>query len=337
MFAEGSGFRHRARLSVRGRARSPKIGIFREGTHELVDIPRCVVHHPLINEVVSCLKQAVKATQAPPYSDRAHAGLIRAVQVVVERASQTAQVVVVANRREPTDCEPLLNALAEALGPRLQSLWFNGNPEQTNRILGEHWSKYQGADAVEDVVGGAQVFYPPDAFGQANPELAGVIVERIHGWVPPGARVLELYAGVGAIGLGLLGKVHSITFNEVGGGSLRGLRLGLARQSAQPAPGFGDWSVIEGPAERAAAAAEKADVVIVDPPRKGLGDEVLSSLHTAAPERLIYLSCGLDSFEREAEELSRTYRLETTVVYGLFPFTDHVETLALFRRRHPAQ
>jgi len=76
-----------------------------------------------------------------------------------------------------------------------------------------------------------------------------------------------------------------------------------------------------------------ADVVIVDPPRKGLGREVVDALCRMPVERLLYVSCGLDSFEREVSELTRVFRLEKVVAFGLFPFTEHVETLALFRSR----
>lgn len=325
-FGAGAGYRHRVRLSVRGRAASPKVGIFQEGSHQLVDIPRCAVHHPLINEVVARLKQAIKLTHTPPYADAPHAGLLRAVQVVVERSSETAQVVVVTNSERPEPAEPLLQALAELLGSKLHSLWWNGNPERTNRILGPHFVRRSGEDAVVDQMGGARVYFPPDAFGQANPELASQIVTRIHDWVSPGAKVVELYAGVGAIGLGLAARGFDVLFNELGEGSLRGLERGLRELGLDPAA-----CVVPGPAEAAVGRAAGADVVIVDPPRKGLGPEVVAGLVAARPERLIYLSCGLDSFERDVPELERAFRLERIVAYGLFPFTEHVETLALFR------
>jgi 23S rRNA (uracil1939-C5)-methyltransferase len=330
----GPGYRHRVRLSVRGRTGSPKVGIFREGTHDLVDIPHCVVHHPLINTVVRCLKAAVRETRTAPYSDRAHAGLLRAVQVVVERSSQTAQVVLVANGSDPAVLESLCAALREGLGPGLHSIWFNGNPERTNRVLGPVWHCYWGPEAVEDTVGGVRVFYPPDAFGQANPELADRIVDEVHGAVPSAARVLELYAGVGAIGLGLVSRSRSVCFNELGPGSLRGLRRGweelsvsLGSSGSRLEP---EVEIVEGPAELAVSKALEADVVIVDPPRKGLGTEVCRVLREARPKRLVYVSCGLASFEQEAPLLSPTFRLESVTAYGLFPFTDHVETVAFF-------
>ncbi len=82
---------------VRGRARSPKIGIFQAGTHDVVDIPRCRVHHPLVNDVGAALREAIRATGTRPYTERTHTGALRAVQIVVERASRTAQLVLVGN------------------------------------------------------------------------------------------------------------------------------------------------------------------------------------------------------------------------------------------------
>jgi len=101
------GYRHRARLMVRGRAGSPKLGIFQAGTHDVVDIPRCRVHHPLVNEVGAALREAIRATGTRPYAERSHTGALRAVQIVVERASQTAQLVLVGNAATP---EPLAAA-----------------------------------------------------------------------------------------------------------------------------------------------------------------------------------------------------------------------------------
>lgn len=326
-FGVGPGYRHRARLMVRGRVDAPQIGIFEEGTHHVVDIPRCVVHHPLVNEVAFALKQAMRLTRSAPYSDTSHTGLVRALQVVVERSSNTAQVTIVANAERPPKLARLFEALEAGLGPKLHSSWFNGHTERTNTILGPVWERIAGSPFVEDEVGSARVFFPPDAFGQANPILMDEIVTQIHAWVPERSRVLELYAGVGAIGLGLLGRGDDVTFNEIGHGSLTGLRRGLAELGA------GAERVLPGPAEHALAEARGEDVVIVDPPRKGLDGEVRRKLSERRFERLVYLSCGVDSFLADARDLSRAFALRSVVAYGLFPYTDHVETLALFERK----
>ncbi len=324
----GPGYRHRARLSVRGRVTSPKVGIFQEGTHRIVDIPSCVVHHPLVNEVARALKRAMKATRTAPYSDVAHAGTVRALQVVVEPKTELTQVVIVARETGATSVGDLCDELQRGLSGRLHSLWFNGNPDRTNTIVGPIWEKITGPDAIEDEFGGARVFFPPDAFGQANPVLMHRIVADIHEFVPRGAKVAEFYAGCGAIGLGLLARGERVTFNEIGAGSLRGLESGIRASGGEERA-----RVVPGTAGEAAGFVRDADVVIVDPPRKGLDAELLAALSAAPPEHFVYLSCGLDSFVRDIEALERCgLGLERVRAFGLFPYTDHVETLALFSR-----
>jgi 23S rRNA (uracil1939-C5)-methyltransferase len=326
-----TGFRHRARLAIRGRARSPKIGIFEAGSHRVVDIPRCLVHHPLVNDVAREARAAIRETAAAPYSDDAHAGLLRYLQIVVERRSETAQVVVVANDEDPLRSEPFLRALANRLGPRLHSLFWNGNPARTNAILGPHFVQVTGPDAVEEVMGGARVFYPPGAFGQSNLELSSRLVDAVHGFVPDRARVLELYAGVGAIGMGLAARASELVMNELSDESLRGLSRGVA---ALPGDARARVQIIAGPASTALASMQPSDVVIVDPPRKGLDAEVLSALVATPPKRLFYVACGLDSFLSDERTISEAaqLRLTTLQAFDLFPHTDHVETLAVFDR-----
>jgi tRNA/tmRNA/rRNA uracil-C5-methylase (TrmA/RlmC/RlmD family) len=326
-----TGFRHRARLAVRGRANSPKIGIFAEGSHRIVDIPRCLIHHPLINRVAAELRRAMVATRAAPYSDDAHQGFVRYLQVVVERSSQTAQVVVVFNDDDVARARPLLDRLEEGLGDDLHSLFFNGNRGRTNTILGDTWVQIRGRDPVEERVGGARVFYEPGAFGQSHLDLADSIVEEVHDWVPPGAAVVEFYAGVGAIGLGLARRGHRVTFNEVSPQSLGALNLG--RVALGPELGA-LTSVVEGTAGEAAALARNAEVVIVDPPRKGLDPELREALAAAPPERLAYVACGLPAFLNDAALLTGqgALTLSEVVAYDLFPYTEHVELVARFDR-----
>jgi 23S rRNA (uracil1939-C5)-methyltransferase len=324
------GFRHRARLMVRGRAGAAKIGIFAEGSHRVVDIPACAIHHPLINRAAAALKVSMRELGTTAYADAPHAGLVRALQVVVERATQTAQVMLVCNSSDSRSARPLLERLAQRLQPALHSLWWNGNPERTNAIVGPHLEHVSGPVAVSELLGGARVFYPPAAFGQNNLDLFDRLLAQIHAGVPPARDVVELYAGSGAIGLGLAARSRSVVFNELGAASLEGLALGL---DALPPDERGRCRVVAGPAEAAAAEILSDRVVIVDPPRKGLDPGVLQALTRARPERLAYVSCGLTSFLRDAEALVQGgLELEATTLYDLFPYTAHVETLAWFRR-----
>jgi 23S rRNA (uracil1939-C5)-methyltransferase len=326
-----TGFRHRARLAIRGRLGSPKLGLFELGTHRVVHIPNCSVQHPLINRVAAVVRRALVDARVTSYSDKAHLGLARYLQVVVERSSQTAQVVIVANSETSTPFAACFDLIRERLGSELHSLWFNANRERSNTILGPEFEHRCGSASVIERFGGAAVHYPPGAFGQNNLDLAQNIIEHVRAQIPQGARVAEFYAGVGAIGLSLLDHAGEIRMNEVSPHSLQGLELGLAQlDSTQRAK----ISVVPGPAGAARLAASGMQVVIADPPRKGLDPEFIDYLVEHPPERFVYVSCGLESFLNDTVRLiSRAkMRLGALTAFDLMPFTEHVETVARFER-----
>jgi len=177
---EMTGFRQRARLAIRGRVGSPKLGLFELGTHRVVHIPNCVVHDPLINRVAEVVRRALVEARVSPYSDQAHAGVARYLQVVVERSSRTAQVTLVANAEDPSSLEPCFDLIRDRLGPELHSLWWNRNTERANTILGSEFRLIAGAASVVEHFGGAAIHYPPGAFGQNNLGIAERIIEHVQ-------------------------------------------------------------------------------------------------------------------------------------------------------------
>jgi 23S rRNA (uracil1939-C5)-methyltransferase len=324
------GFRTRARLAVRGRPGSPKVGIFQTGTHRIADIPRCGIHHPAINDVASALRRAVRAGGVSLYAERPHQGVLRYLQVAVERESARAQVVLVGNCASPEPLAPLFEGLQKELGERLQGLFWNGNTARGNAILGPQWVRIAGEEAIREVIAGVEVFHPPGAFGQSHPELFESLAAEARAAVPEGARVLELYAGTGAIGLGLVSRAAAIELNELSPHGLRGLELGL---TARPVPERERARILPGDAGMHAERIAHADAVIVDPPRRGLDAPVLQGLIDHPPRTLVYVSCGLESLVREARALlaSGRWSLASLGAWDLFPYTPHVETLAVFR------
>ena len=326
-----SGFRLRARLAIRGRRGSPKLGLFQLGTHRVVHIPNCSVQHPLVNRVAAVVRRALVDADVIPYSETAHLGLARYLQVVVERGSQSAQVVLVGNCPTVEPLAACLDLIRERLGNDLHSLWFNAHCERSNTILGPEFQNWCGPASVIEHFGGAAVHYPPGAFGQSNLDIAERIVEHVRAQVPEGACVAEFYAGVGAIGLSLLPRVREIRMNEVSPHSLQGMALGLA--GLDPASRI-KVEIVPGPAGEACLAASGADVVIADPPRRGLDRELLEYLGERPPELFVYVSCGLESFLADTVRLTSRgqLRLRGLTAFNLMPFTEHVETVACFER-----
>lgn len=326
-----TGFRQRARLAIRGRLGSPKLGLFELGSHHVVHIPNCVVQHPLINRVAGVVRKALVDAKITPYSDNAHLGLARYLQVAVERSSETAQVTLIGNSEGPGPFAACLDLIRERLGSELHSLWWNGNSARTNTILGPDFRHWCGPESVVERFGGNAVHYPPGAFGQNNLDVAQRIIEHVRGELPEGSRVAEFYAGVGAIGLSVLERVSELRLNELSPHSLSGLSLGLGQLAQTERAKI---SVQVGPAGEARHLAAGVDVVIADPPRKGLDSELCTALAEAPPARFIYVSCGIESFLNDTERLLARgkLRLSALTAFNLIPFTDHVETVARFER-----
>lgn len=334
----GLAHRHRARLAVRGRARSPKVGLFQAGSHRIVDTPHCAVHHSLVNEAAAALRRAVRETGVEPYADRPHRGALRYLQAVVERPTDRVQLVLVGNGTTPEVLGRLPEVLARELGDRLQGLFFNAQPERSNTILGPETIRLAGEPATRETIGGVPVFFPPAAFGQSHLPLFDRAVERIAALVPEGARVAEFYCGVGAIGLGLLRRSRSVVFNERSPAGLAGLEMGLAarppaeRARAVQAPGDAGerGDLLAGGPDGLGA----PDVVIVDPPRRGLDPRLIDALIRRPPRRLVYLACGLPALESDLGALlaASDLRLAGVEAFDFFPYTGHVETLVWLDR-----
>ena len=327
-----AGFRLRARLAIRGRINSPKIGLFEAATHRVVHIPACSVQHPLINRVAGVVRRALVDARVTSYSDGANVGIARYLQVVVERGSQTAQVVIVGNAQTVEPLAECFELIRVRLGPELHSLWFNSHSGRDNAIVGPEFRPWCGPASVVEHFGGAAVHYPPGAFGQNNLDIAQAIIGHLRSDIPDGAQVTEFYAGVGAIGLSVLDRIGDIRLNEVSPHSLHGLELGLAQLDAAARSRI---TVVPGPAGAACEAAVGAQVVIADPPRKGLDPELTRYLSEHPPERFLYVSCGLEALLADTARLTAPGKLRLTArsAFNLLPFTEHVETVARFEPR----
>lgn len=331
---DGKGSRFRARLSVRGKVGDLRFGIFERGSHRLVHIPECSVHHSSIERLLPVLKGILDGARIEPYDEVNHLGTLRALQLAVEPASGGIQLVLLVRdnlndeREVPAGLSRALDEIAAS--SLVQGLFLGALPNKTNALTAERFLHVAGEKTFADICGGAKNYYPPGAFGQANPPMHRLAVERIHAAVPDGARVVEYYCGVGSIGLGLLDRGHEVFFNELGAGSIEGLRRGLSEISGTEARSV----LAEGRAGSFVNAYGPEDVVIVDPPRKGLDTALLERLLCVAPQRLIYLSCGIDALVAESARLVSSGKYDCHFISGFayFPFTDHVETLLVLER-----
>ncbi|KAL1314652.1 uncharacterized protein LOC107605026 isoform X1 [Arachis ipaensis] len=318
------GWRCRAKLAVRGSSSDPLIGLYEEGTHNVVDIPQCKAHHPNINAAVELLRQGIAELDIEPYVEDEGTGELRYVQMAVTTHNTSlpaaerymngkVQVTLVWNsRNENSPSSDKLNELANFLwkngGPKsklhlLHSVWVNFQTSTNNIIFGNRWRHLLGERDFWEHVGGIDVSLAPSSFGQANTRAFDVLLRKLQKYVPHRASVADLYAGAGVIGLSLAAtrKCRSVKCIEINKESKASFEKTIGRL-----PATVDSSITW---HHADASREPflwlvgSDVVVVDPPRKGLDVSLKDALQNiSSMERKVFSSfesCSSNSVKEE--------------------------------------
>lgn len=303
----------RAKLAVRGTSKEPFIGLFRERTHEVVEIPDCRAHHPSINQAVLLIREAMIQQGIAPYDEVRKSGQLRYVQLFVCRKTHRVQLTLVANKRK--SLESLAAHLAKM--PLWHSIWINIQSEETNRILGQEWLHFSGEPFLWQPMGRANLAFHPGAFAQAHLSLFDQLLYCIETWVPLNARLLEIYAGAGGIALHLASRLQSAILVE---------ENPYASLSFQKSVQTTSIRYIQKQAIAALSHLEEVDLILVDPPRKGIDPILLDALKKTGGKQLIYISCWFESFQRDAEALLEAgWSLIDAAGFWLFPGTNQVE------------
>lgn len=330
------GWRCRAKLAVRGKPENPLIGLFKEGSHEVISIPFCQVHHPRLNQAVEIIRQWMIKNELKPYDESSGKGDLRYIQLVLERQTGKVQISFVLNFKNSSDphfqrWNSLIQEFGEQRKSLLHSLWVNFNAQRTNTIFISNWHHVWGEEWLWECFGSTWACYQPANFAQANLDLFERMLERLQTFLPSHARVAELYAGVGVIGLFLVNDCEWVRCVELNPHSEKCFQLSRARPPAEAASKI---SFQTGSAQDLTRILKEANAVIVDPPRKGIDASVLKAIeNNPTVEQLIYISCGWPAFKKDALQLiQKGWYLKNAEAYLFFPGTNHIEVLANFIR-----
>jgi 23S rRNA (uracil1939-C5)-methyltransferase len=326
------GWRYRAKLAVRGNSKNPLIGLYKEGTHQVIDIPLCRVHHPQINRAVDAVRELIKQEEIVPYNENSHLGDLRYLQLAVERETGKVQLTLVLNceslNRERW--QPILKAFWEKYD-FWNSIWVNFNTSRFNTIFGKKWELVFGDLFLWDKMAETEVCFLPGSFAQANLEMFEDLLKAIQKQVNSKDVVADFYAGVGVIGLALVKKAKEVfccEINSLAKPCFEAAQSKLSKEEQQKIQFF------VGNATEFVDIAKKAHLIVVDPPRKGLDRLLLEGLKKSqGAKKLVYVSCGWSSFRRDCDELLKAgWQLCQAEAYLFFPGTDQIETLALFKK-----
>lgn len=324
--ASGWGYRNKAQFPVAGDPGRLALGYYRRGTHHIVPVDRCPIAAGPINAAWPALAGELQRSGLPGYNEARQRGVLR--HVALRASRKTGKLTLVLVTAVQQNLEALSSAIMAGV-PAVDAVWQNVNPGRGNAIFGTRWHRWAGEPAAAETIGGREFLLSPSAFLQVNlPQAERAYRLMADALRPrPGDAVLDLYCGAGAIALGLAPLVGSVVGIEDSPHAAAD-----ARASAE-LNGIGNCEFVAGASERAAAAVARADLAVLDPPRKGADPALWPELRRLAPRAVAYLSCNPATLARDAGQLGGIgYRLQRAWMVDLFPQTHHVESLCIFGR-----
>ena len=313
----------------------PCIGFYAGRTHRIVPCPDCKLQPGVLNEIGNALCAFFAQQGIRPYDEQSGKGLVR--HIFLRRGAHSGQIMVclVCTRAKLPHAEQLCTALRGQF-PAISTILLNVNAKNTNVILGSENHILYGPGYIEDTLCGVPVRLGPLSFYQVNTLAA----ERLYGvaaqyaQLTPDDTLLDLYCGMGTIGLSMAGQCRELIGVEIVPEAIESAKANAARMGEAVAAKSRFFCADAGQAAtQLAAEGLHPDIVMLDPPRKGCDEATLSAVVRMAPRRVVYVSCNPATAARDAAWLEQNgYHAEKVQPVDLFPRTKHCETVVLLSK-----
>ena len=307
---------------------APCIGFYAGRTHRIVPCPDCKLQPGVLNEIGNALCAFFAQQGIRPYDEQSGKGLVR--HIFLRRGAHSGQIMVclVCTRAKLPHAEQLCAVLREQF-PAISTILLNVNAKNTNVILGSENHILYGPGYIEDTLCGVPVRLGPLSFYQVNTLAA----ERLYGvaaqyaQLTPDDTLLDLYCGMGTIGLSMADQCRGLIGVEIVPEAIESAKANAARMGEAVAAKSRFFCADAGQAAtQLAAEGLHPDIVMLDPPRKGCDEATLSAVVRMAPRRVVYVSCNPATAARDAAWLEQNgYHAEKVQPVDLFPRTKHVE------------
>lgn len=305
------------------------LGAYMPRTHTVVETLGCKVVEPVLDEVATWAAGAAEAAGIAPYVEKTRSGTLRYLVVRANRAGDVLTGLVVPSQAELRRVAPLAAALARHPAVRSVLGLVNDRHDGSIAPVGAPVVTLAGDDKLTEWISGVPIAVGIGEFLQVNREQAEAMYAEVArlAEIQPGTRALDLYSGVGGIALALAHAGATVDAVEINGEAAAALAEVVARHRLPITVHHGDA------AELPAGAAANPDVVVVNPPRRGLTAEGRKTVLQLAPERLVYVSCGPETLAQDLAALCEAgYQVESVQPFDLMPGTSQVETLVALRR-----
>ena len=323
------GYRNKTSLPAGGTADAPVLGFYAPRSHAVIPAESCPNAMPPANELTKAFLGWMKMFHVEPYREDTRRGLIRHLVIRVNRKGES-MVTVAANGGSLPHAKELTDALVP-LGT--VSLWMNENRADTNVILSEKFHLIYGKKTLTDELCGLRFELSPASFFQVNPEQTEQLYRTAVDFagLKPTDRLCDVYCGAGTITLTMARHCREAVGIEIVPAAVENAKRNAVLN------GIGNAVFHAGKAEellpRMVADGLRPDVIVVDPPRKGLDPAVIRAMAQAGPDRLVYVSCNPATLARDAGLLKEEgYLVRRVQPVDMFCWTSGVENVVRFDR-----
>jgi 23S rRNA (uracil1939-C5)-methyltransferase len=321
-------YRNKAQVPVGEKDGKLIAGFFKPRSHEIVDTDESLIQLPEINDAVQTVKEICNELRIPAYDEGSHKGVVR--HIMARYGTQTGELMVVIITRtiDIPNKSKLVDEIVARL-PKVKSIVHNINSKRTNVILGEKTTVLWGKEVIYDYIGDVKFAISALSFYQVNPVQTKVLYDKALDYASLSGEesVIDAYCGIGTISLFLAQKAKKVFGVEV------------VPEAIEDAKRNAELNGITN-AEFAAGEAEvvipnwykegnSADVLVVDPPRKGCDEALLNTIIEMKPKKVVYVSCNPATLARDLRILEDGgYKTLEVQPVDMFPHTTHVECVS---------
>ncbi len=326
------GYRNKGILAVGTADGLVVSGFYRERSHEVIPVSQCRLQDHLAHRAAAAVTDFMNAHQIPAYDEITGQGVVR--HIFCRRAAHGNErlLCIVARKGFGSMTQALVDHVRQAC-PELTGIVLNVNKTEGNTVLSGDYYPLWGKDTLTDTLCGFRFELAPQAFFQVNPPQAERLYRKAleYAQLDKGMLAFDLYCGAGTISLCLTQEAGRVIGAEIVPEAVEN-----ARQNAKENRIENVEFLCADAGQAALALGERGlqpDVVVVDPPRKGMYQEAVMAVASMHPRRIVYVSCEPSTLARDILRFSELgYSLSAATAFDLFPRTKHVETVALMER-----
>ena len=321
-------YRNKAQVPVGEKDGKLIAGFFKPRTHEIVDTEESIIQHETINEAVQTVKEIFSRLGIPAYDEATHKGVLRHIMARYGKQTGELMIVLVTRTNSIPFIETIIKELAERL-PNLKSIVQNVNTKKTNVILGDKMNLLWGSEVIYDMIDDVKFAISANSFYQVNPDQTKVLYNKAleYAGLTGEETVIDAYCGIGTISLFLAKKAKSVLGVEVVDAAIEDARRNAELNNITNAEFMaGDAGTVIAEWYQKG---NSADVIVVDPPRKGCEESLLRTIIEMKPKRVVYVSCNPGTLARDLHILEEGgYKTTDIQPVDMFPMTTHVESVA---------